>query len=141
MQNYGVDFIVFDVEDVLVVDVGVVDEDQFDSLLLGHITLGVIELGGDPLPVRMLHENHHQQVGLLVELLQQLLLRHESYFLHLLLHLPVRVRQIVVSHIIVGLEYFGAEHIGEEGLLSSKLLPAQLVRRNQVPVSVNPNVE
>ena len=60
MLDDRVDFIVFDIKNVRVVDEFCMNENKLDPVFSGRIIGRVIELIWDELPISMLDENNHQ---------------------------------------------------------------------------------
>lgn len=114
MFDDGIDFIVFDVESVKVILEVDLEQYEFDS----SVFLASFSQNGlwNVADVSVLHEDHHEQVGVGLIDGEQLLLGSEE---DVAFSVDVgAIREVIVLHVIELVEDVAVEHVGEHVLLA-----------------------
>lgn len=140
MINDWIDFIVFDVKNVIIDDIVAMNKNEFNSRIFGEICLSVVELLRNPSSICALYKNNHKQIGMSLMFKNQLFASHECNFANFLLNFLIGIRKIIITHIVIGFKHLIIEHLDKKTLLISQVLPTQLMRINQVPITINPNI-
>lgn len=113
MIENRVDLIVLNVKNVLAVEIWAMNEYQLHTRLFGGVSRHIIELFRDPFTISVLHKYYHEQIGIPDKLFIELLLGHKGNISSFLLYHFEWIRQIIESHIVIGIENFHIEHISK----------------------------
>ena len=113
MIENRIDLVVLYVENILTVEIWAVNEYQLHTRLFWGVSRHIVELLGDPFTISVLHKYYHQYVRVFHELFIELLLGHKGNISCFLLYYFEWIRQIIESHIVIGIKNFHIEHISE----------------------------